>query len=128
VEMVLGHVDRVSLVACRFVCTTWMRTTPWHEDESLPRLHEHTSIHPRGSLNCALRSVGAGQRLSLERVDVRGQLSAATLTCSSGPTAVSGTNGRVIRQKWEAIPNCSGGRSPTAVPEWTRAYAAKGSN
>jgi hypothetical protein len=33
VEMVLGHVDRVGLVACRFVCTTWMRTTPWHEDE-----------------------------------------------------------------------------------------------
>jgi hypothetical protein len=27
VEMVLSHVDRVSLVACRFVCTTWMRTT-----------------------------------------------------------------------------------------------------
>jgi hypothetical protein len=25
--LVLSHVDRISLVACRFVCTAWMRTT-----------------------------------------------------------------------------------------------------
>jgi hypothetical protein len=41
VALVLSQVDRVSLVACRFVCTTWMRTTtsPPRDSEQPPRQH-----------------------------------------------------------------------------------------
>jgi hypothetical protein len=33
VGLVLGQVDRLDLVACRFVCTTWMRTSPPRDAE-----------------------------------------------------------------------------------------------
>jgi hypothetical protein len=28
VELILSYIDSISLVACRFVCTAWMHTTP----------------------------------------------------------------------------------------------------
>jgi hypothetical protein len=39
VELVLGQVDRLDLVACRFVCTTWVRASPPQDAEH----HQHTT-------------------------------------------------------------------------------------
>jgi hypothetical protein len=78
VGLILSHVDRPSLIGCRFVCTTWMHiTSPPPPRQDITHHHQHDEDDDEedwskqfAAMGCLGAPVGAGQRLSLGRVDV----------------------------------------------------------